>query len=477
MQSSSRSSSMDIFEVFSSRIKELQCKVEYEYTKNEVTENEKVRLAAIQLALHYDHLQSMIPSKPSGRERFSPTIITVEVQRVENCLQSFDSMRLHAVMFLMYLKVLHLLAKVNYDPLKNFSVAKHWLNTAERMYMDLLSEQNQHQNFYDCHELFSKSIILKPCSDGFATIDRLFSKNVKLLDEILQNESNEINHLIESYNTEQDISNWLAKLLSIIPKLLNESDFKLAAYFILIAQKVVGDDSKVHSSIATNWMHYFFGVFNQSKETLLKNFTPKNDEAATGRKGFSSLSNRSRKGNAAGSGSKSNFNCFSATIPLAQYELRLCVDSTENVDDARNLLAFSLDLVKKLIRDTESSHDPWDFIVHTYQTSDLLSISMILDDDSDECFNFQVQRFQYLLRMVKWCKKFYPSIFATLLTTFLADLNEVHLDLCATNYERILDLETGNDDKKQIQDSIQQKLTELQTLTAALSTNDEKKAI
>lgn len=338
------------------------------------------------------------------------------------------------------------------------------------MYMELLSN-NGEQNFYDCHELFSKSVKLKPSPDGFDTVDRLFNKNMKLLDEIQKKESNEINHLIESYNTQQDTSIWLGKLLSIIPQLLNESEFKIVAYLLLIAQKVAADknDSKVRSSIATNWMHYFFGVFDQSKEKLLKKFTE--NEMVMFRKGFSTLKISSRKTNAVGNGSKSTFNCFSSSIPLASDELQLCVNLIESVEKAKDLLSYSMGLVKKLIRDTDSSHDPMDFIVHNYQMSDLLSISTILADIPDECFNFQVQRFQFLLKMIKWLKKFYPLMLGALMTTFFNDINEVLLDLYSTNYERIVaNLEIGNGDKKNIQDKIQQKLIELHTL----NTNIEK---
>lgn len=471
MQSSSLSPTVDIFEVFSSRVKELQYKVESYSSNVELSECEKVRLSAIQLALHFDHLEAMIQSSAassSGRG-FSTTIISVEVQKVENCLQSVDSIRTHAVIFLMYFKVLHLLAKVNYDPLNNYSVSKHWLNIAERMYMDLLSNQSE-QVFYDCHELFAKSTALKPSPDGFDTIDRLFSKNTKLLDEILRNESIEINQLIRSLSAQQDTTIWLAKLLSIIPQLLDESEFKLVAYFLLIAQKVAAakDDSKVHSSIATNWMHYIFGVFDRSKEKLLKKFN--NSKVAELCKGFPTLKKqRSRKTNAMGKndGSKSTtFNCFSTSISLAEEELSLCVDSIESVEKASALLRFSMGLVEKLIRDTDPSHDPMDFIVHNYQMSDLLSISTILADDPDDCFNFQVQRFQFLLKMVKWLKKHCPSICATLMSSFLSDLNEILVDLYSTNCERMIaNLAFDDIDKKKLHDQIEQKLVELHALS------------
>lgn len=58
MQSSCLSSSVDIFEVFSSRMKELQCKVESDYANIEFSECEKVRLAAIQTGFTLRSLRS-----------------------------------------------------------------------------------------------------------------------------------------------------------------------------------------------------------------------------------------------------------------------------------------------------------------------------------------------------------------------------------------------------------------------------------
>lgn len=197
------------------------------------------------------------------------------MQSVENCLQKFDEFRSHEVMFLMYFKVLHFLAKVNNDPLRNVGVSKHWLNTAERIYMELITTEQDEQHFYDIHELFSKSDNLQPTADGFAIVDRLFSQNMKLLDQIMEHESHEVNRLIESLNM-QNTSTWFAKLLAVILKLIDQNEFKIVAYFLFIAKKLSTEkavDLKVKSSIATSWMHYFFGVFDRSKEKLLKKFT------------------------------------------------------------------------------------------------------------------------------------------------------------------------------------------------------------
>lgn len=95
-------------------------------------------------------------------------------------------------------------------------------------------------------------------------------------------------------------------------------------------------------------------------------------------------------------------------------------------------------MMKKLIHDGDFSHDPMDYIVHNYQMSDMLSISTILSDESDECFYFQMQRLEYSRRMIEWIEKFFPIIFETLASTFLSDLNEILIDLYSTNFTRLL---------------------------------------
>lgn len=474
MQTSNASTSIDIFDVFSSRLKEILCKAETEYSRPHMSRVEKVRLAAMQLALHMDHLESMMTTYITSNSRASSAIITVEVQRVENCLQKFDEFRSHEVIFLMYFKVLNFLAKVNYDPLQNVGVAKHWINTAEQMYMELITTEKGEQRFYDCHELFSKSVILMPSTDGFAIVDRLFGQNMQLLDQMLNLDSNEVNRLIESFHVQQNTSIWLGKLLSVIPKLLDQMEYKIAAYFLFIAKKLAAEqvnDFKVKSSIATSWMHYFFGIFDRSKENILKKYTE--NEMFSFRKSFA-LKKTGRKTIASGdktpSVSQSTFNCFETSIPLTPDELRLCANSIECVDDAKDLLSYSIDMVEKLICDGDFSHDPMDFIVHNYQMSDLLSISTILSDDGNECFNFQVQRFEFLRKMIELLKQSCPHIFETLATTFLGDLNEILIDLYSTNFTQMLAHSSlKNEHKPPIRQNLEKKLIDLHEINVNLT--------
>lgn len=469
MQTNHSSASVDIFDVFSSRVKEILFKVEIEYECSHNLMVEKVRLAAIQLALHIDHLESMIRTYSS---RASPASIITEVQALENCLQKFDEFRSHEVIFLMYFKVLHFLAKVNYNPLKNVGVSKHWLNTAERMYMELMTTEQDEQRFYDSHELFSKSDNLKPTADGFAIVDRLFNQNLKLLEQIMEHESHEVNHLIESIHM-QNTSIWFGKLLAVIPKLIDQNEFKIVAYFLFIAKKMAEEksvDFKVKSSVATSWMHYIFGVFDRSKEKLLKKYTEK--EMNIFRKSFS-LKKSGRKiydvDNKASSISKSIFNCFETSIPLTEHELRFCMNSIECIQDAKDLLNYSVDMMKKLIHG-DFSHDPMDYIVHNYQMSDLLSISTILSDDPDECFNFQMQRLIYSRKMIEWLKKYTPIVFETLASTFFYDLNEILIDLYSTNFTRLLThTKIENQHKQPFRDKLEKILVNLHEMNISLT--------
>lgn len=490
LESNTLSISMEIFDVFSCRLHDLHNRIDLEYCMPNIGESDRLRLAAMKLALQYDHLESIIPCSGSAK-RFSLTIISAEVQKVENTLQSLSSIDSSSMIFLMYFKVLHLLAKINVEPLRNFSVAKHWLHTGERMYMELLSNGDDH-TFYDCCELFSKSVTIKPSPTGFDTIDRLFHENSVLLEQINQSENNEIDYLIESFHAQQHTFLWLGKCLAIIPHLLWQCEHKIAAYFLLIAHKLAKNDAKVQSSIATNWMHYFTGIFNRSKEKLLKKCS--NDEIDE--KSFASIGTSAMEQtttmtetftsqrplnnsfiphmpHAWGDGPsipEKTFNCFSSSIPLTAHELRLCVNAIESVDDANDLLKFSMELVMKLICDDDTSHDPMDFIVHNYQMSDLLVISATLAIEPDQRFKFQMQRFQFLQKMIQWLESNCTPVFNALVTTFLSDLNEIMIHLYATNVERMLaGLKINNNEKKKIQYRVQRNLMKLQLSNLSLN--------
>lgn len=476
MQSSNISTSMDIHEVYSSRINELLVKVEHEYSKANISESVKIRLAAIQLALHYSHLGSLVHSSPPAAS------ITAEIQAIEACLQAFDKFRSNDVICLVYFKTLNLMAKISYGTLKSSDAAKQWIQSADRMYKELLALQDG-QRYYDCRELFSKSSILIPSRNGFETIDRLRIENNDLLEKIHQMELNEVHSIFEWLQTHRDHSIWLSKLLSIVPQLLEQREFKMVAYFLLIVMKLADDkgDTKVQSSIVTSWMYYFFGVFDRSQEHLLQKFA--DDEMMSAQKTFA-LKRIRQKAEKRDSHEKlekkwpnaeTMFNCFNDSIALTEDELKLCTNKLETVDDAKVLLGHSIEMVEKLIGGGDFGHSPMEFIVHHYQMSDLLSIAAILSDNPDDCFNSQVRRFQHFKEMIQWLSINCPDIYKAIATTFLNDLNEVILDLYAINYDRILNhMNFTNNDKGHIQHQIKYKLDELhemnktnkQTITA-----------
>lgn len=469
IRSSTLSISVNIFEVFSSQLEELQIKVEIEYSKADISQPNKMRLAAIQLALHFDYLESLVHSMSHLTK--STAFLSDEMQKIENYIQTFDEIASNNVIFLSYFKMLNLVARINSDYLKNFSVSKHWLNKAEQIYLNVLASQGE-QTFYDNHELFSKSPMLKPTNNAFDIIDQLFSENTRILERILQNENSEINCLLQWLHTHQNSSTWLDKLLSIVPQLLNQNEFKIVAYFLRIAQKVATEkdayDWQVQSSIATSWMHYVFGVFDCSKKDLLSQF-PSNDVWLLKRSKLKGQQIHAL-GDCAVTIPRSIFNCFSSSIPLTQDELKYCTNSLESIDEAKNLLEFSIDLVNLLICDGDFRCNPMNFIVHTYQMADLLSISMILTNQPDECFGFQQKKFKYLARMVKWTQEHCSNVFEILGTTFFTDLNETLIDMYSTNFKRIFIHSKCNDGNlNKIQELIEKKLNDLHDLNTLVA--------
>lgn len=464
MQSSNLSTIVNILEVFSSRLHELMAKVESEYSSGNHSQSIRFRLIAIQLALHHEHLECLIDSS-NGKQ--STTLIAAELQKVENRILSFDEIRLKEVISLMYFKLLHLLAKINYDFLKNISNAKRLLHSAERMYKEMMSPQRRHQ-FYDCRELFSKSVFLKTTTSGLDTVQSLHGQNLELLEQIVKNQSNET--VLQWLQKYQHYSIWLGKLLSTIPALLEQNELKIAAYFLLVAHKVARekDDVKVESSIVTKWMYYFFGILDRSKENVLDKFT--GQEMGAFRRSFSlkKLGQNAVKNESIVLHCKQAilpelaFNCFADSIPLTASELRLCTNHLANASDARVLVKYSIEMMAKFICTDNPSHDPMDFIVHHYQMSDLLSISSILSDDADDAFNYQLLRFRHLNGMIQWLKEHCIGVFNTLATTFLTDLNEILIDLCSTNFGRIIQyLNSDSMEKDQIQRRLEHKLVEL----------------
>lgn len=477
MQSSNLSTTLNIFEVYSARLKELLAIVEHEYSKDGILESMKIRLAAIQLALHYNHLDSLIYSSFTLTDHITTDLINTEIQITTNRLQKFNAFRLNDVICLIYFKILNLLSKIYIDPLKDLNTAKYWIQAAEQMYMELVSLQND-RKYYDYPELFSKSAILQPSRIGLATVDRLYTETIALHKQIQRIENDTFNSSIEWLQTHQTHSMWLYKLVSVIPQLIEYDEYKVVAYFLLIARKMTNEQSNVmiHSSIATNWMHYFFGIFNRSQNNFQQYFA--NDVLMISHKSL--LLKRLCKNNRENherfvkltTNFESLFDCFSDSIPLSMDELELCRNSLETIDEANILLHFSINLMKQLIRDVNFNQNPMDFIIHHYQISDLMTIAIILTNNPDDCFNFQTQRFQYICGMIQWLYNYCPDVYKTAANIFLNDLNEIILDLYAINFNRILMcMDFDSNDNVHILQQIKNQLAELHENTSKNTSN------
>lgn len=493
LQSNNRSDIIDIFDVYSYRLKELLATVETECANDGYTETTKIRLASIQLALLYDHLDVLMYSTSSSLSKESSTalppspktsiaIINAELERTVQCMQTFHRFRFNDMLSLVYLKSYNLLAKIAYQPLKNFTIARQLLRTAQQMYMEMLEQDKKHpRSFYGWRELFAKSSKLKPTAAAyqFDTIEKLFAESTALLRKIEQIEAEHeddnavaaavgdnignvdgaFNSVFDSIQMHQDHSILLGKLLSIIPTLLKQQRWKIGAYFLLVAQKFAIEmaagggadeadktqamvDVKVQSSIITNWVRYIFGILNGStlnwRQTCsgagklrlsLKFDISKGDENPN-----DTSIESSPKPN---SNFEPLFNCFTETVPLSTDELQFCINSMQTIADGMHLIAYTLKMMKQLLIDSDFHRlYPMDFIIHHYQMSDLLSIATILTTDRNRCFEYQLERFQYFVQMIHTLDKYCPQVYATLVSNFMSDLNEIILDLYAINCDR-----------------------------------------
>lgn len=503
LQSNNRSDIIDIFEVYSYRLKELLAKVETDGANDAYSEPTQIRLASIQLALLYDHLDvlmyssSLSLSKESSTAALPPppptAIINAELEKTIQCMQTYHRFRFNDILSFVYLKLYNLLAKIAFQALQNFNIARQLLDCAQQMYMEMLEQQHEKQQYqyYGWRQLFAKSSKLKPAAtiSQFDEIEKLFAESSALLEKIEQieaereNDSNDVAVVVESADDEgdgngngdesndefqtvfdsiqadQDYSILLGKLLSIIPVMLKQQQWKTSAYLLLMTQKLtIGSiameaektspmvDVKVRSSIVTNWMRYIFGVFSNSE----LNWQHLCSSSAGKMRFLPKFANEKPSNNEASPKTELNFqiifNFFAEIVPLASDELQFCVDSMQSIADGQRLIEYTLKMMEHLLNDSDFRSYPMDFIIHHYQMSDLLSIAIILTFDQNRCFEYQLERFHYFNQMMRTLQKYCPKLYATLVRSFMSDLNEIILDLYAVNCDRFEAIDNKEDD-------------------------------
>lgn len=522
LQSTNRSDVVDIFEVYSFRLKELLDKAKTECTSSTPGPT-TLRLAAIQLALLYDHLEALMhsssPSSPFSKESPSTlsstsiAMLNAELQQAIDVMQKFHQFRLNDVLSFVYLKLYHLLAKIVYNPLKNFTVARQLFQATQEMCVEMRDQhEKQSPSFYGWRELFAKSSQLKPMTttDQIDTIEQLSSECAALLQRIDEiepehgenddrtdpgianiaamsarsrsssgggdgdgtdpdgagdNDARSIFDAIQMYHQDHPIL--LGKLLSSIPTVLKQRQWKMSAYLLLVAHKLAIKmtvaaatntqivDVKVRSSIMTNWMRYIFGVLNGAAWNWRQLFgsAGKMRFAAKfgniigdggGDVGGTNYSSPSHESFSKTDPNSEMFGCFAQLIPLAADELALCISSMQTIADGERLIAYTLQALKQLLAENDFRLNPMDFISHHYQIFDLLAIATVLTANRNRCFEYQADRFQLFIHMMRSLNEYCPQLYGALVANFMCDLNEIILDLYAVNFDRCVSYEADD---------------------------------
>lgn len=485
LKSNTHADIIDIFEVYSYRLKELLATIESQCANESHSEATQIRLAALKLALLYDHLDVLmystsLVSKGSLVPPTSVAIINAELDKTIQCMQTYHPFRFNEMLSLVYLKLYNLLAKIAFHSLKNVPIARQLIDTVQRMYIEMLEQHNEHpRNYYGWRELFAKSSQLKPSAAAcqFDAIEKLFAESASLLAKIEQFEDDRNGAMSNVggdgeddtdfrsvFDAAQDPAILLGKLLSIIPMVQTQRQWKTSAYLLLVAQQLaVGSsvkqaspmvDIKVRSSIITSWMRYIFGVFNESavnweqlcngvgKLRLSQKFGQKMPNIAVTESNFHEI-----------------FNFYADTIPLPADELQFCVDSMQTIADGQRLIEYTLRMMVHLLNDSDFHSFPMEFIIHHYQMSDVLSIATIFAPDQYRCFDYQLERFHNFMRMMQALEKYCPQMHATLAPNLLDDLNEIILDLYAINCDRCVNIASQHDADDDITDGSRTKNT------------------
>lgn len=458
-QANRGSSVKDTVDVFCARLKELEKRINFERATENISEIDKIRLSAMQLASQYEHITILM--------QYSKSEWTRKLKIIENSLQTYDSIRSNRIMFFVYFKTVNFVANVNYD-LKSSDVAKHWLNVAEQMYAE-----RQSSDFFDCDELFSKSIQLKPMNHGLNTVDDLFEKNNQIRKLIEPTNTNPMQYdqsvkwLLENYKTENQ-RHWLEKLISMAQQLLEQSQYKLAAYFLLIANKVsqqfVECQITIKSSIASNWMSYTFAVLNDLTKHRMLNDSSECEFYTIENIRENALDTRKLIAN------RKLFNCFSSMIPLPLNDILLCTNSVRKFDEAHTLLTHSIKMIKELIKNSRLIDHPVNYISHNYQLSDMMSTLAKFTPNVSDCCSIHTERVRYFGQMIQWLKSHRLDVFNILNADILLDFNNIVIDLYATNYFYNLTTNTTltNEQQQSCHDLMKRKLSELIELNACL---------
>lgn len=409
------------YDVYSARLQELLSDIEHKSEKEKLSSRYKARLAAMALCLKHDYLNISI-DRPSEELN---AVNALEQQLLNNDHND-------EFIFLIYLKSLLLLTRSSVFESMEQKNQEYWLNTAEEMYSNL-SSQFKNMQIYDCDGIFADSKEPIPLTEN----QKLITSNAinKEFASKLQSIENPpgFDHFVvisELQDSEKLFKkrplDWVRKLLSLVPRSLQQMNFKCASYYILTAAKALdmfaSDNNtdlvtNTRSSIVTLWIHYAFNILDASKSAWAKG------------KMNSSTGKSFQKDN-------STFMCFSKIVPLTPELFQLCADSAIDVGKIKRLVSFSIGLIKQLIKLGDFTARPLNYIKHVYQIMDLFNVLTYLLNDPEQSYSNQIQQFHHFDRMMQWLSNHHSNLFDVLSSDLLNELDGIIKQLYEANHNR-----------------------------------------
>lgn len=412
----------DTYDVYSARLQELLSEIEDKSGNEKLSTRYKARLAAMALCLKHDYLNISM-NRPS--EEFNA------VNELEQQLLNSDHNRFNEFILLIYLKSLLLLTKSRVFDSMERKNQEYWLNTAREMYYKL-SSKFKNMPIYDCNGIFADSKEPIPLTEDqkLITTDAImkeFASKLHLVENPLH-----FDHFvnISGFQDSEKLCKqsplvWVRKLLSLVPHLLQQKNFKCASFYLLTAAKALdmyASDTNtdlvtnVRSSIITLWIHYTFAILNASKSAWVKGKIHPSIEK--------SIKN------------DSTFDCYSKIVPLTPELLQLCIDPPIAVGKASCLVSFSVGLIKQLIKLGDFTARPLNYIKHVYQIMDLFNALTYLLNDAERGYSNRLQQFQHFDRMMQWLSNHHSNLFDVLSSDLLNELDEIITQLYEANHNR-----------------------------------------
>lgn len=410
------------YNVYSARLQDLLSEIEHKCGNEKFTCRYKARLAAMSLSLKHDRLDISF-DRPS--EEFNA------VNELQQQLLNNDHTRNDEFIFLIYLKSLLLLIKSRVFDSMDQKNQEYWLITAREMYRKLSSELKNMQ-IYDCDGILADSREPIPLTEDqkLMTIEAIYLELASKIRSIEKPAG--FDNLVDISGLQcseklckQSPLVWVRKLLSLVPRSLQQKDHKCASYFILTAAKALdlyASDTNIdlvtnaRSSIVTFWIHNTFGILNASKSAWINGKINQSTEKS--------------------SQTDSTFMCFSEICPLTPELLQLCTDSPMDVGKAKCLVSFSIGLITQLIKLGDFTARPLNYIKHVYQLMDLFNVLTHLLNDPERGYSNQLQQLQHFDRMMQWLSNHHSNLFDVLSLDLFNELEEMILHLYEANDNR-----------------------------------------